>query len=179
MPPLNECHTRTKLNSNKHHPQIMTESGKGQNQSYDTAFKQRLLLMWKGWGKGYQLKGLESNDKWLRKWQNLKASIAEIGPKHKRLNGGGKKTVVGADKEEQLVSWIECLRPHNLRMMRHSFQLKAREIRPRCYDGEHDSFSASRGWLEGFSSTICFLCSEEQRLVNICWRTLSPTCYHL
>ena len=39
----------------------------------------------------------------------------ERGQKKKRLQGGG-KTVFTADKEEQLVSWIESLRSKNLRV---------------------------------------------------------------
>ena len=49
------------------------------------------------------------NEKRVREWRKLKAEIAEIGQKKKQLHGGGKKTVLAADKEEQLVSWIESL----------------------------------------------------------------------
>ena len=43
------------------------------------------------------------------------AEIAERGQKKKRLQVGG-KIVFTADKEEQLVSWIESLRSKNLRV---------------------------------------------------------------
>ena len=43
------------------------------------------------------------------------AEIAERGQKKKRLQVGG-KTVFTADKEGQLVSWIESLRSKNLRV---------------------------------------------------------------
>ena len=43
------------------------------------------------------------------------AEIAEKGQKKKRLYVGG-KTVFTADKEEQLVSWIESVRSKNLRV---------------------------------------------------------------
>ena len=44
---------------------------------------------------------------------SFKAEIAARGQKKKRLQGGG-KTVFTADKEEQLVSWIDSLRSKNL-----------------------------------------------------------------
>ena len=87
----------------------------------------------------------------MREWQKLKTELAERGPKKKRLQGGGKKTVLAADKEEQLVSWIESFRAKNLRVMRLSIQLKTREIYDPSNDSEGISFSASRGWLEGVS----------------------------
>ena len=43
------------------------------------------------------------------------AEIAERGQKKKRLQVGG-KTVFTADKEEQLLSWIESIRSKNLRV---------------------------------------------------------------
>ena len=43
------------------------------------------------------------------------AEIAERGQKKKRLQIGG-KTIFTADKEEQLVSWIESIRSKNLRV---------------------------------------------------------------
>ena len=43
------------------------------------------------------------------------AEIAERGQKKKRLQVGG-KIVFTADKEEQLVSWIESIRSKNLRV---------------------------------------------------------------
>ena len=45
--------------------------------------------------------------------------------------------------EEELVSWIECLREQNLRVTRSSIQAKALELSPQ-------SEEASRGWLEKF-----------------------------
>ena len=57
----------------------------------------------------------------MREWRKLKTELAERGPKKKRLQGGG-KTVLAADKEEQLVSWIESLRAKNLRVTRLSIQ---------------------------------------------------------
>ena len=42
--------------------------------------------------------------------------IAERGQKKKLFIQGGGKTVFTADKEEQLVSWIESLRSKNLRV---------------------------------------------------------------
>ena len=62
----------------------------------------------------------------MREWRKLKTELAERGPKKKRLPGGGKRTVLAADKEEQLVSWIESLRAKNLHVTRLSIQLKAR-----------------------------------------------------
>ena len=90
------------------------------------------------------------DEKRMREWRKLKIELAERGPKKKRLQGGGKKTVLAADKEEQLVSWIESLRAKNLRVTRLSIQLKAREIYDPSNDSEGIRFSTSRGWLEGF-----------------------------
>ena len=53
------------------------------------------------------------DEKRVSEWRKFKAEIAERGQKKKRLQGGG-KTVFTADKEEQLVSWIESLRSKNL-----------------------------------------------------------------
>ena len=92
--------------------------------------------------------GIDEKRMW--EWWKLKADEAERGPKHKRLKGGGKKTVLEADKEEELVSWIESLRSQNLCVTRRSIQLKAQEIYAGCHDDEDDNFFASRGWLEGF-----------------------------
>ena len=56
------------------------------------------------------------DEKRVREWRKrFKAEIAERGQKKKRLQGGG-KTVFTADKEEQIVSWIESLRSKNFRV---------------------------------------------------------------
>ena len=62
----------------------------------------------------------------MREWRKLKIKLAERGSKKKRLQGGGKKTVLAAEKEEQLVSWIKSLRVKNLRVTKLSIQLKDR-----------------------------------------------------
>ena len=68
------------------------------------------------------------DEKRVREWRKLKAEIADRGPKKERLQGGGKKTVLAADKEEQLVSWIESLRSKNLRVTRISSQCHVAEL---------------------------------------------------
>ena len=55
------------------------------------------------------------DEKRVREWRKLKAEIAERGQKKERLQVGG-NTVFTANKEEQLVSWIESLRSKNLRV---------------------------------------------------------------
>ena len=79
------------------------------------AFKLKVVACAEGESSRRAARRFGVDEKRVREWRKLKAEIAERGQKRKRLQGGG-KTVFTADKEEQLVSWIESLRSKNLRV---------------------------------------------------------------
>ena len=79
----------------------MAESGSARKRSYDMAFKLKVVACAEGESNRGAARRFGVDEKRVREWRKLKAEIADRGPKKERLQGGGKKTVIAADKEEQ------------------------------------------------------------------------------
>ena len=87
------------------------ESGRARKRSYENimAFKLKVVACTEGESSRGAARMFGVDEKRVREWRKLKAEIVERGQKKKRLQVGG-KTVFTADKEKQLVSWIESIR---------------------------------------------------------------------
>ena len=86
--------------------------------SYDMAFKLKVVACAEAESNRGAARKFGIDEKRVREWRKCKAEIAEREPKKRRLLGGGKKTLLSVDKEEQLVNWIESLRSKYLRVTR-------------------------------------------------------------
>ena len=78
----------------------MAEKVSARKRSYDRAFKLKVVACAEGESNRGAARRFGVDEKWVREWRKLKTELAERGPKKKRLQGGGKKTVLAGDKEE-------------------------------------------------------------------------------
>ena len=75
----------------------MAEKVSARKRSYDMAFKLKVVACAEGESNRGAARRFGVDEKRVREWQKLKTELAERGPKKKRLQGGGKKTVLAAD----------------------------------------------------------------------------------
>ena len=81
----------------------MAERVSARKRSYDMAFKLKVVACAEEESDRGAARRFGVDEKWVREWRKLKTELAQRGPKKKRLQGGGNKTVLAAD-EEQLVN---------------------------------------------------------------------------
>ena len=77
--------------------------------------------------------------------EEAKDQLGSLNSKKRRLDGGGRKAAL-PDMEEELVTWKESLRAHNLRVTRSNIQSKTLELT----QARGEDFRASDGWLQKF-----------------------------
>ena len=83
-------------------------------QSYNMAFKEKVIAdAEKGSNRGTAKKS-GVNKKHVRDLRKVKNLIHKGASERKRLDGGGRKQLLEADIESQLVRWIETQKSQNL-----------------------------------------------------------------
>jgi Brinker DNA-binding domain len=100
---------------------------KSAKRSYDSAFKLRVVeyaVKHSNRGAGRQF---NVDEKRVREWRSQRDELA-CNPKRRRLEGGGRKTVLSDETEERIIGWIEALRAKHLRVTYKMIMIKGKEL---------------------------------------------------
>lgn len=100
------------------------EFAKKKKRSFDASFKIKVAEFAEKSSNRGAARKFEIDEKRVKEWRKQKQSLTDLPSKKRRLDGRGRKAA-HPEMEEELVSWIECLRQQNMRVTRSNIQPKA------------------------------------------------------